>query len=235
MNIRAVAFDIDGTLYPENQFFLKCIPDVIRAPLLFYGFCRARKHIRRHDLYEPPFHREQAVRVLKSLHMRTDEDRIERMQQQLARQFYSRWDQLFHGMRPFDGVSQALEELRRRGYLLAAMSDFPVDSKLELLGLEEHFLFSFSSEDVGYLKPSRVPFMTLCDELGMHPSEVLYVGNSVSKDIAGSRDAGLAAALYCRGREGTVRSPAPEDMLIAHIEFSSYYEFPDLVDALQDI
>ncbi len=235
MNIRAVAFDIDGTLYPEQKFFLKCIPDAVKDPLLFYGFCRARKHIRLHDLYEPPFHREQAVRVLKSLHRRADENRIEQIQQRLEKRYYSRWDHLFHGMKPFDGSSHALAELRKRGYLLAAMSDFPVGIKLEVLGLEEHFLFSFSSEEVGYLKPSRVPFMTLCDELGMHPSEVLYVGNSVSKDIAGSRDAGMAAALYRRGSTGEVRSPAPDDMSIAHIEFSSYYEFPDLVDALQDI
>ncbi len=231
MFIKAVAFDIDGTLYQERRFMLRHIPLVLRSPLICWGFARARRDIREYDFYEPPLHREQARRVLQVLGKTVNDEHIGQMQQRLQDRLYRHWDRLFVGMKPFNAVRSALEQLKQDGFLLAAMSDFPVGNKLSELGLEDLFLLSFSAEDVGYLKPSRMPFITLADELGCTPREVLYVGNSITKDILGAREAGMHTALYTSSPDRAVKSFAPDQL--PDIMFSSYKDLPGEVARLQ--
>jgi phosphoglycolate phosphatase-like HAD superfamily hydrolase len=48
---------------------------------------------------------------------------------------YSRWEQVLRRVPLYPGVPELLAALRGAGLRLGAMSDFPVASKLELLGL----------------------------------------------------------------------------------------------------
>ncbi len=238
MPLQAVAFDIDGTLYPEWGFFLRQFPLCLRSPLLCYAFWKVRKDLRVHDLYDPPLHREQARRVLQVLGRSSGEEAAARMEGLLYRRLYRHWDRLFAGMKPFAGVRETLIELRRQGYALAAMSDFPVGNKLQVLGLEDLFTLSFSAEEIGYLKPSRMPFCALAEEFGYSVGEILYVGNSVSKDILGARSAGMPAALF-RASDG-LKDPAVcadpgEDCTQPHILFSSYHQLPDAAARLRQL
>ena len=238
MPIRAVAFDIDGTLYPEWGFFLRQFPLCLRSPLLCFAYWKVRKDLRVHDLYDPPLQREQARRVLRLLGRSSGEAAAERMERLLHERLYRHWDRLFLGMKPFAGVREALEQLRAQGYALAALSDFPVGNKLQVLGLEDLFTLFFSAEEIGYLKPSRMPFCALAEELGYAVEEILYVGNSVSKDILGARNAGMPAALFqasARLREPVVLADPGDDCTQPHIRFSSYQQLPEAAARLRQL
>jgi len=52
--------------------------------------------------------------------------------------------------------------------------------------------------DVGASKPSPVPFMACCQQAGIVPSRILYVGDSYEKDVLGAKNAGMAALLLLR-------------------------------------
>ena len=51
----------------------------------------------------------------------------------------------------------------------------------------------FISEEIGCIKPSGTFFERITDVLGCAPHECLMVGDSLSSDIAGAKNAGMAA------------------------------------------
>ena len=113
--------------------------------------------------------------------------------------FRKPWEKLFSSIKPFPGMHEFIEEASS-GYELAVLSDFPIGVKLKALGVEEYFSYIASAEDSGHLKPSPVPFRVMLDALGFEPHQVLYVGDSESKDIAGAHNAGLRSALISTSR-----------------------------------
>jgi FMN phosphatase YigB (HAD superfamily) len=83
-----------------------------------------------------------------------------------------------------------------------ADDDFLVPT-LSANGLE--FPILVSSETARAYKPHAAIFLTLVNELGLAPDEVLYVGDSRLADIVGAKNAGLQAAWINR-RGATNRS-----------------------------
>jgi putative hydrolase of the HAD superfamily len=94
------------------------------------------------------------------------------------------------------------------------MSDFPVTSKLELLGLGGFWDVAFSSEEIGYLKPHREPFEELARRMALPSEEIVYVGNSYHYDVVGARAVAFRTAHLCpRGRGCAPRGEAPADFV----------------------
>jgi putative hydrolase of the HAD superfamily len=211
MKIDAVAFDVDGTLYPRSLMYRCSLRLALRHPRFVWAFSGARRTIRRLASIDD-FHGTQAALVAQQLGVDPARagDLVERI-------IYGEWQQMLSGIRPFPHVDNALERLRGAGLRLGVMSDYPVERKLEYLGLQRGWQASFCSEDTGYLKPHPNPFRRLAADLGVEPSRILYVGDSPSYDIAGAVAAGMRAA--CVGR----RSPQ------ADFSFTSYRELPDIV------
>ena len=105
--------------------------------------------------------------------------------------------------------------------MVCALSDFPIGVKLRALGVEEYFSFMASSEDYGSLKPSTTPFLAMLSAISLSAEQVLYVGDSESKDIAGAKGVGMRAALI-----SPVRSKVYSK---ADLVFSSWNEFRERV------
>ena len=192
--IGAVAFDIDGTLYPNTAMYLASWPVVARNLALFRAFGRARKAVR-------------SERPLADLAARTvaltagtlgaDEAATERRIRELI---YGEWESSLAKVRLRPGARETIEWLRDKGIHTAALSDFPVRRKLELLGIDDLWDTAFSSEETGYLKPNPEPFDRLVAEIGLPANRILYVGNSYRYDVMGARAVGLITAHVCRRR-----------------------------------
>jgi len=205
MRFKAVAFDVDGTLYPASALNFRAFPLLARHPLLFAAFGKTRRDIRRVARDETgglvgvadgaAFRRRQAEMTAAILGAR-DAERVSLLLDEIV---YRGIAELFEGLRPYRGVMPALDSLARSGLRLAALSDLPPRRKLGLLGLEGRFEAELCSEDSGRLKPDPRPFRMLCESLGLEPRDVLYVGNSVAYDLGGARAAGMEAAIVSRG------------------------------------
>lgn len=59
-------------------------------------------------------------------------------------------------------------------------------SRLNKSGLADYFKYLFISEDMGYAKPHPLYFKKIFEEAKVQPHEVLFVGDSLSADIAGA-------------------------------------------------
>jgi putative hydrolase of the HAD superfamily len=192
-DIRGVAFDLDGTFYPNYRFYLRLVPFVLKEWRYLLAFSRARTALRAR-FQEGDFYDLQALLMARIL--KQDGDAIKERTERLI---YRGWEPLFKKVKPYRHVRETLGDLKAAGLSLGLLSDFPAERKLEYLGLDACWDTVICSEQVNRLKPDPAPFLELARRMALPPEQILYVGNSVSYDIVGAKRQGMKAAL--------VRSP----------------------------
>jgi putative hydrolase of the HAD superfamily len=111
--------------------------------------------------------------------------------------------------RIFSDVAPCLLALREQGLRLAVISNWDERLRplLQGLGLEGWFERIVVSHEVGRCKPDSALFCHAAEGLGLHPAQVLHVGDSREEDVRGAETAGMQALLLDRGdapEEGTL-------------------------------
>jgi putative hydrolase of the HAD superfamily len=191
-----VAFDLDGTLYPNYRFYIRLIPFILKEHRLLRALGKARDILRSKaqgqdsPIGEGSFYTQQARIMGEILHLDP-----ETVQQQVEKLIYRGWEPLFKKITPYPHVRETLLALRERGIKLGLLSDFPPEVKLENLKLAGLWDRVLCSEQVGRLKPDPAPFLELAKQLDSTVDRILYVGNSVPYDIIGAKKVGMKAAL----------------------------------------
>ncbi len=188
MTLKAVAFDIDGTLYPNRKMYARSIPFGIRNMRLMRVFGRVRKKLRTIRPIDD-FYTLQAQLVAEELGTSYEATR-----EKIDRVIYGEWEQVLNSVPIYPGVMQFIHDLRARGVRIGVMSDFPVHTKLRVLKLDGLWDAEVSAEETGYLKPSPEPFRVLSQNLGVDPEQTLYIGNSYHYDVVGAATAGMYTA-----------------------------------------
>jgi len=102
--------------------------------------------------------------------------------------------------RAYPDAPPALRALSARGVRLVVASDWDCSLPywLARTGLAELLDGAVSSAVVGEAKPSPAVFRAALEIAGVSPAQALHVGDSVDKDVAGARAAGLRAVLMAR-------------------------------------
>jgi putative hydrolase of the HAD superfamily len=221
LKLGAVAFDLDGTLYPNYRLNIRLIPFIVRDFPLLLAFGRARGLLRgRGGRREPllpgeDFYTAQG-RLVAACFGSGD---AALFQDKISRLVYRRWEGLFSRIKLYPHVRETLDALRQGSLKLALLSDFPPEENLRRLGLAGYWDLVLCSEAIGSLKPDALPFNELARRLNLEPSRILYVGNSVPYDIRGAKAAGFKAALI-----SSRRRPPEADFV-----FSSYRQLAQYV------
>jgi putative hydrolase of the HAD superfamily len=197
-DIDGIAFDLDGTLYPNYRFYIRLIPFILKELPLLWAFGKARDVLRGKvkgkaaPVEGDGFYDAQARHM--GAFLKKD---MAFIKEQTERLIYRGWEPLFKKIKPFSHVRETLAAIRRGGLKMGLMSDFPPERKLEYMGLGGIWDAICCSEQVGRLKPAPEPFEELARVMGLKPERVLYVGNSLSYDVIGAKKAGMKAALIC--------------------------------------
>lgn len=234
--LRAVVFDLDGTLYRQAPLRRRMLVELALAPLS--GPARALR----------------VTRVLKAF--REDRERLRELgrgSEPLATLQYERpaaqlgvtpesvRDAVQHWMfeRPLRHLArcarprldESLARLARADLCLGVFSDYPVDAKLTALGVRERFTVRFDATDpeVNALKPHPRGFEVAAARLGVAPAETLYVGDRMDVDVLGARAAGMHAAWI--GRSAT-RSARPAIATVEGLTLAVHPGISELVDAI---
>ena len=203
---RAVLFDFGGTLYDyetlaagDRESLLqlaslagaRCADDVVHRAYRTALRRVFRAYLEREFFLHKDMFREAVVEMLRELGVEADPEHIERYRQ-------SQWHFHRRDFRLRDGVPETLTELRRRGLRLGVVSNIDRD-QLEhlggLAGLDRYFDWLLSSEHAGSCKPHHRIFEQALERAGCQPAEALFVGDSLSQDIAGANRAGLRSVL----------------------------------------
>ncbi len=102
------------------------------------------------------------------------------------------------------GALELLSTLKATGRRIYAVTNglhSTQAKRLEESGLAPYFIRVFTSEEIGYQKPSPEFFRFVAEHIpDFSPSETLIIGDSVSTDIRGGRAAGLATCLFSRSK-----------------------------------
>lgn len=219
MKIKAVGFDIDGTLYPDSSMYIYSAFAFLKHPRLFYHFGKVRKNIRR-IRYDGEFRTVQAELLASSMHIDVKEAMF-----RIEKSIYGNLSVVFKNVKPYRDVRPVLLSLKRDGIAVGAMSDLPVGRKLEYLGVSDLVDFSFSSEETNFLKPNPVPFKYLIKQFDLLPGEILYVGNNYKYDILGAAAVGIRTAHLSK-------KPVPDTR--ADFTFSKFTELRDWIFSINN-
>ncbi|MBQ9239563.1 MAG: HAD family hydrolase [Treponema sp.] len=213
--ITAVAFDIDGTLYPQRALFWRMSGHFMRHCIFFLHYGIIRKQIRTLPVQDD-FYRTQNELLAARLRC-TPED----AQKKLREIVYDGLAPYFKRIKPFPGVLETFKAFYDAGLKLGVLSDFPPEQKGDLWGCRAYAAVVLSAEATGALKPAVHPFAVLAERLETPPEQILYVGNSVAYDVRGAHRAGFQTA--CIVPPG--RAPVVE----ADFSFSTYRQLQQFV------
>ncbi len=103
-----------------------------------------------------------------------------------------------HRLRLYPHVRDVLDRLRER-FPIALVTDAQsvwARGELQKVGLLEYFDPIIVSGDYGYRKPDRRLFQHAADGMSVAASETLYIGNDMYRDIYGAREAGMRTVMF---------------------------------------
>ncbi|MFA5514148.1 MAG: HAD family hydrolase [Sphaerochaetaceae bacterium] len=197
--VKAVCFDIDGTLYPKWQTNWKLLSSLFPSPLLAFRYNAFRKEVRKPSFQhekELSFREQQAQWISKGRNS-------EKIKMRIEQQMYATWRKSFATLGPFKHVRETFVWLKEEGFSIGVLSDFPIENKLDALKVADLVDYSMCSEESGYLKPHPAPFYQLCDALDMQAHQLLYVGDSCFKDVQGAAKVGMKTCFFTSRRHVT--------------------------------
>lgn len=213
MDIRAVAFDANGTLVKiltedgnleifraAAHFLTYQGIDLCRNQVrdLYFGIMAEQQHASRQE--HPEFDAVGIWRRIITEHQtaftRTlPAAKLEQMPLFLA--------EMYRGISRrrlslYPHVREVLNALRER-YPLALVTDAQsayARGELHRVGLLGYFDPIVVSGDHGYRKPDRRLFQAALDGMNVAPGNAMYVGNDMHRDIFGAREAGLTTVMF---------------------------------------
>lgn len=215
MKIRALAFDLDNTLWDVE-------PVIVRAEqrLLEWLHVHWPRIPERFSLEEMRAARARLAREEPAHAHDFNYLRAESMARHACDCGYERsvggaaFEVFFaarNDLETFPDVRPALAQLRSR-YVLATLSNGNAD--LGRIGLSGLFTVSLNSRVVGVAKPDPRAFEALVAALGLAPREVAYAGDDPYIDVEGARSAGLRAIWMNRINAVWPETIAPAELTV---------------------
>jgi putative hydrolase of the HAD superfamily len=223
MDIRAVAFDVNGTLVRiltdegMEQIFRSA------AHFLTYQGIDLHRHqvrelyfgtLRQQQRTSPEEHPEfDAVGIWRSIIDGNASDFTRTLPAGKLEQMPLFLAEMFRGISRrrlglYPHVREVLDVLRER-YPLALVTDAQsayTRGELHKVGLLDYFDPIVISGDHGYRKPDRRLFQFALDGMGVAAENALYIGNDMHRDIFGAREAGMPTVMFESG-QGTSAYP----------------------------
>ena len=92
----------------------------------------------------------------------------------------------------YPGVRKGLDALRAKRLRLACVTNKPIAFAVPLLekvGLRDYFEIVYGGDSLPKKKPDPLPLLTVCEDFGLQPKQVVAIGDS-SNDAQAARTAG---------------------------------------------
>lgn len=183
--MRAILFDLDGTLIDTTDLILRCFSHSWRT-------VQGLEHSREALIATFGIPLREAMRRLSAqtadaIDHHHDDAMIDRLLTEYRLFNVANHDEIAC---PFDGTREVIETLRARGYQTGVVTSKGHDLAmrgLKLCALDQLFDTAIFLEDTQIHKPEPEPILAALDRLGLSGKEAAYVGDSCHDLIAGRR------------------------------------------------
>ncbi|EKE05177.1 MAG: Hydrolase [uncultured bacterium] len=108
---------------------------------------------------------------------------------------------------PLDGAVEVLSFIKKSGYKVGILSNGLFEeriNKIKKTKLSKFIDVLVTTDIVGFDKPNKKPFKFILDILNVKPDEAIFIGNSLTEDIYGAKNAKIKAFWYSKLKEGEV-------------------------------
>ncbi len=219
-----VAFDLDDTLYPEEQYVRSGFRAVARALHERWGADEDEAFEAMWESLERDGRGRQFDAVV---------ERLGLARRQSVRELVSVYRHHRPAIELPDESRAVLEALRPRPlYVVTDGHKVVQQSKLDALGLAPHLRHAYVTHRYGIhnRKPSVRVFELMMRRERCTAGEIVYVGDDPSKDFRGIRPLGIHTIRVTTGRHAAVRVPGDED---AERTVASIAAVPAIVEELE--
>ncbi|MBO6177253.1 MAG: HAD family hydrolase [Treponema sp.] len=217
--IKAVAFDIDGTLYPSWKLFIRMPVYFFRHIGFYLKFNKVRDKLHRTAPLGDFF--EYQARLFGAI-SKIPASEAKKLIKQIS---YDGLTPFFRRIKPFPYAYESIKAMKDSGLKIGILSDFPPEQKEDIWGIRDLCDVCIGSEESGALKPSKYPFGILAQKLNLKPEEILYVGNSKKYDVLGAKNAGMKSVYILTGFRRLFNLKLKE----ADFSFKSYRQLKNIV------
>lgn len=184
MRLRAVLFDMDGTLLDTAPDFIA----ICQAMLAERGFPRVDDKLIRDEISGGA-----RAMVSAAFAMSPEAPEFEALRLEFLARYQT--DCAVHS-KLFDGMAELLADIEKTKLIWGVVTNKPVrfaQPIMEQLGLSERSAVLICPDHVTRSKPDPEPLLLACKMLDLDPSSVLFVGDDL-RDIESGRDAGTKTA-----------------------------------------
>lgn len=185
--IRAIAFDLDGTLVDSVPDLAAATNDTLKE--LKLPQCSE-------DLVRTWVGNGARVLIARALTHALGRDVTGSMLDDAMPMFMQHYERhLERHSRLYDGVKETLNELSALGFRMAIVTNKPHKFTLPLLkafGIANHFELILGGDSLARMKPDPLPLTHIMDSWALGPNELLMVGDS-RNDILAAKAAGIAS------------------------------------------
>lgn len=191
--VKAVIFDVDGTLYTQSKLRRRMLFDLL-------GYYALRPW-RLDDMLL--LRRFRAEREKRPGHQGPDLENAQyawcadnsRYSVARVRAVVDRWmfrhPNQYLGSCAYPGTASFFDALRQQGIKIGIYSDYPAHDKLVALGLRADIVVSSTDPEIDQLKPNPQGLLHIAAALGLAPAECLFVGDRPELDGICAERAGM--------------------------------------------
>lgn len=177
--IKAVVFDVDGTLYKQSRMRKKML-----LALLSYYLVRPWRIRELLILRDFRIEREKrsgyVCNDLENAQYKWCADKGN-YSQSLVKHVVEHWmfdfpNQYLSGC-VYPGVESFFESIKKNGLLIAVYSDYKADDKLKAMGLEADLIVCSTDPHIDRLKPDPAGILYIANQLNVKPEQCLFIGD----------------------------------------------------------
>ncbi|SDH40966.1 phosphoglycolate phosphatase [Pseudomonas panipatensis] len=208
MQLRAVLFDMDGTL-------LHTAPDFVAVCQAMLG-AHGRPAVAEQRIVDVVSGGARAM-VAAAFDMDPQAPGFEDLRQEFLDRYQ---DHCAVFTRPYDGIPELLESIEKARLIWGVVTNKPVrfaEPMMQQLGLAERSAILICPDHVTRSKPDPEPLLLACERLGIDPAQVLFIGDDL-RDIESGRAAGTKTAAVRYGYIHPEDNPAHwgADVIVDH-------------------